>query len=113
MSVFTDDELAFLQSKRIGRVATSNAKGDLHVVPLRFKYNAELDVVDLVGSDVGGTKKFRDVQATGRAAFVVDDVRTTGRAVSRSGGEQRLMPPAEAIWWRGSDLLSYGSYPRG
>jgi uncharacterized protein with WD repeat len=47
MSVFTEAELDYLQSKRIGRVATSNAKGDLHVVPLRFKYNAQLDVIDL------------------------------------------------------------------
>ena len=66
MSVFTEGELAFLKSKRIGRVATVNKQGDLHVVPLRFKYNVELDVVDLVGSDVGGTKKYRDVEATGR-----------------------------------------------
>lgn len=74
MSVFTEAELDYLQSKRIGRVATSNAKGDLHVVPLRYKYNTQLDVIDLVGSDVGGTRKYRDVEATGRAAFVVDDI---------------------------------------
>ena len=117
MSVFTEDELAFLQSKRIGRLATSNAKGDLHVVPLRFKYNTDLDVVDLVGSDVGGTKKFRDVQATGRAAFVVDDIedhrprgleiRGRAEAHSAGGGDLvegvgptfiRLIPERVATW---------------
>jgi pyridoxamine 5'-phosphate oxidase family protein len=128
MSVFTEDELAFLQSKRIGRVATSNAKGDLHVVPLRFKYNAELDVVDLVGSDVGGTKKFRDVEATGRAAFVVDDiedhrprgVEIRGRAEAHTtGGDDlvegvgptfiRLIPERVASWGIDGDT----KYPVG
>ncbi|MEP6774752.1 MAG: PPOX class F420-dependent oxidoreductase [Chloroflexota bacterium] len=128
MSVFTEDEVAFLQSKRIGRVATSNAKGDLHVVPLRFKYNAELDVIDLVGSDVGGTKKFRDVQATGRAAFVVDDiedhkprgVEIRGRAEAHvTGGSElmegvgptfiRLIPERVASWGIDSDT----KYPAG
>ena len=128
MSVFTEAELAFLQSKRIGRVATSNAKGDLHVVPLRFKYNAELDVVDLVGSDVGGTKKFRDVKITGRAAFVVDDiedhrprgVEIRGRAEAHAtgGGDLvegvgptfiRLIPERVANWGIDSDT----KYPAG
>ena len=117
MSVFTQAELEYLQSKRIGRVATSNAKGDLHVVPLRFKYNAQLDVIDLLGSDVGGTKKYRDVETTGRAAFVVDDIedhkprgieiRGRAEAHAEGGGELvegvgptfiRLIPSRVATW---------------
>jgi pyridoxamine 5'-phosphate oxidase family protein len=41
MNRFTAAEIAYLQSQRLGRLATVNAKGDLHVVPVSFRYNAD------------------------------------------------------------------------
>jgi pyridoxamine 5'-phosphate oxidase family protein len=74
MSAFTDNEIAYLREQRLGRLATVDAEGSPHVVPVAFRYNAELDTVDIGGHNFGRSKKFRDVGQTGRAAFVVDDV---------------------------------------
>src|SRR5215208_2424870 len=38
MSKFTDEEVAYLQGQRLGRLATVDAKGDLHVVPVGFRH---------------------------------------------------------------------------
>ena len=73
MSVFSDAELTYLASQRLGRLATV-AKGQPHVVPLSFRYNPETDTIDLGGHGLGQSKKFRDVQRHPRVAFVVDDV---------------------------------------
>ncbi len=74
MSRFTEKEIEYLQSQRLGRMATLGANGDLHVVPLAFRYNADADTIDLGGHDIAHTKKYRDAVRYGRIAFVVDDV---------------------------------------
>jgi pyridoxamine 5'-phosphate oxidase family protein len=76
MSVFRPAEIEYLQSQHIGRLATLGRNGELHVVPLRFRYNPDLDVIDLLGGGMGTSKKYRDAAATGRAALVVDDPAT-------------------------------------
>jgi pyridoxamine 5'-phosphate oxidase family protein len=74
MSVFTDSEIDYLAGQRLGRVATVGADGQPHVVPTSFRYNAEHDAIDIAGLRMSQTKKLRDVQRTGRASIVVDDV---------------------------------------
>jgi pyridoxamine 5'-phosphate oxidase family protein len=74
MSVFTDDELEYLAHQRLGRIATVGPQGQPHVVPTSFRYNAEHDAIDVGGLRMSQTKKLRDVQRTGRASIVVDDV---------------------------------------
>lgn len=74
MSAFTGVEIEYLQAQRLGRLATVNGKGEPHVVPVAFRYNAGLDTIDIGGHNMGRSKKFRDARSTGRAAFVVDDV---------------------------------------
>jgi len=75
MSVFRDSELAYLAGGRqLGRLATVGADGTPHVVPVAWIYNAVRDTIDIGGSDLAETKKFRDVARSGRAAIVVDDV---------------------------------------
>ncbi len=74
MSRFTPAEIAYLQSQRLGRLATVNQKGDLHVVPVGFRYNPEQDSIDIGGHNIVPTKKYRDALRHGRVAFVVDDV---------------------------------------
>jgi pyridoxamine 5'-phosphate oxidase family protein len=44
------------------------------VVPTSFRYNAEHDAIDVGGMRMSRTKKLRDVQRTGRASIVIDDV---------------------------------------
>jgi len=98
MSNFTPAEIAYCGTQRLGRLATVNAAGDPHVVPVGFRYNAELDTIDIGGHGIGKSKKYRDAARHGRVAFVVDDVlppwkprgiEVRGRAeVLTSGGEQ-------------------------
>ena len=74
MSVFTDTEIEYLKSQRLGRLATVGHDGMPHVVPVAFRYNPDVDTIDVGGHDFAKRKKFRDVQRTGMAALVVDDV---------------------------------------
>jgi pyridoxamine 5'-phosphate oxidase family protein len=74
MSVFTDLEIEYLAGQRLGRIATVGPDGQPHVVPTSFRYNAEHDVIDVGGLRMSQTKKLRDVQRSGRASIVIDDV---------------------------------------
>ncbi len=74
MSAFTDLEIEYMASQRLGRIATVGADGQPHVVPTSFRYNAEQDAIDVGGMRMSQTKKTRDVQRTGRASIVIDDV---------------------------------------
>ena len=74
MSRFTVQEIEYLKSSRLGRMATVDQKGNLHVVPVGFRYNPEHDTIDIGGHNIVPTKKFRDALKHGRMAFVVDDV---------------------------------------
>ena len=70
----TGAQVDYLGSQLLGRLATAGADNKPHVVPTSFRYNAELGTVDLGGHHVATTKKYRDVQANGWAAIVVDDL---------------------------------------
>lgn len=105
MSAFTGAEIEYMKEQRLGRLATVNAKGEPHVVPVGFTYNAERDVIDIGGHNMGRSKKFRDARSTGRAAFVVDDVLTPwqprglevrGRAEIFEEGGQDVNPDSGA-----------------
>ena len=74
MSAFTDLEIEYMAGQRLGRIATVGADGQPHVVPTSFRYNAEQDAIDVGGLRMSQTKKTRDVQRTGRASIVIDDV---------------------------------------
>jgi pyridoxamine 5'-phosphate oxidase family protein len=74
MSAFTDLEIEYMAGQRLGRIATVGADGQPHVVPTSFRYNAEQDAIDVGGMRMSTTKKTRDIQRTGRASIVIDDV---------------------------------------
>src|ERR1051326_6920490 len=74
MGRFTEKEIEYLQSQRLGRLATVNEKGDLHVVPVGFRYNPEHDTIDIGGHTIVTSRKYREALRHGRVAFVVDDV---------------------------------------
>jgi len=104
MSVFTPAEIEYLTGQRTGRLATVSAAGELHVVPVGFRYNPELDAIDIAGWGMGRSKKHRDVTRTGRAAFVVDDaagpghprgIEIRGRAEALATGGQEFRPNAD------------------
>jgi pyridoxamine 5'-phosphate oxidase family protein len=74
MSSFTPQEIAYLRSQLLGRLATVGADGDPHVVPVGFRYNPDFDAIDIGGHGIAQSKRYRDVARSGRAAFVVDDL---------------------------------------
>jgi pyridoxamine 5'-phosphate oxidase family protein len=74
MMELTTAQIEYLDSQRLGRLATAGADSKPHVVPTSFRYNRELGTLDVGGYGVATTKKYRDVQANPWAAFVVDDL---------------------------------------
>lgn len=73
-SVFTAAEIDYLTSQRLGRLATLAPDGTLQNSPVGFEVNSETGVIDIRGRDMGNTRKFSNVAANGRVAFVVDDI---------------------------------------
>lgn len=71
---FTDAELQYLATQRLGRLATAQPDGTLQVSPVGFRYNSGKGTIDIGGFTMSVTRKFRNVAANGRVAFVVDDV---------------------------------------
>jgi pyridoxamine 5'-phosphate oxidase family protein len=78
MSAFTDAELEFVNSQRLGRLATVGADGMPHVIPVAVFYDPQEDAL-VIGADAGfgadvmvKSKKFRDAQRRPQVAVVVD-----------------------------------------
>ena len=74
MSKFSTEELAYLQTPRLGRLATVNERGEPQVAAVGFRYNPELDTIDIGGRDMENTQKFRNVARNGLASLLIDDV---------------------------------------
>ena len=74
MSVFTPEEIEYLNGQRLGRLATSGPDGQPHVVPHAFRYNPDHDTIDVGGHDFAKRKKWRDVHKNAKVALVVDDL---------------------------------------
>lgn len=109
MAVFTDAELEYLGGQRLGRIATASAVGDPEVSPVGFE--ADPAGISTSGLDITKTVRYRNIQATGRAAMVIDDlasvdpwrprgVKVAGRAVvdSDEQGQPRIRLTPETVW---------------
>jgi PPOX class F420-dependent enzyme/OxyR family protein len=74
MSVFSDAELTYLAQGKLRRLATIDAGGMPHVVPLGWRYNPALDTIDVGGRNLARTRKFHNAQRNPNVALVIDDV---------------------------------------
>jgi len=101
ISKFTDIELEYLKTQRLGRLATVNKNGEPQIAPVTFRYNTELDTIDIGGLNMGETQKFRNVARNGLASFVIDDiappfqphgVEIRGHAEALSDGGKQISP---------------------
>lgn len=119
MSKFTPEEITYLQSQRLVRMATVDAKGDLHVVPVSFRYNPDEDTIDIGGHGFTTSKKYRDALRHGRIAVVADDaapaggprfieVRGTVRAEPTGGEKIRPNCPPEILRLTPTYIVSLG-----
>ena len=115
MSVFTPNEIAYLQSQRLARLATAGQDGQPHVVPLSFRYNPEEDTIDVGGHNFTQRKKYRDVQGNPRVAIVIDDLASVDpwrpRMLEVRGQAEILSTGGEAVG-RGFDPHIFRIRPR-
>ena len=72
---FTQDEIAYLGSQSLARLATCSPEGHPDVVPVALEFDGTFFWVGGSGSAVLETRKFRNVLAGNpEVAFVVDDM---------------------------------------
>ena len=67
-------ERSYLESQRLGRLATVDSYGQPQNNPVGFFLNDELGVIDIGGRAMGRTKKFRNVRSQALVSLVVDDL---------------------------------------
>ncbi len=101
MSVFTPEEIDYLQDQKLARMATVGPDGQPHVVPVGFRYNPDADTIDIGGHDFAQRKKWRDVEQNPRVAVVVDDIVSVNpwrvRGIEIRGQVERLMGGGETV----------------
>lgn len=85
MSAFTQGEIEYLRTQRMGRLATVGPDGQPHVIPVTYHFNEAEDAIDLGGIAFGEGKKWRDAQKNPRVTFLVDDFQHGARAVEIRG----------------------------
>jgi pyridoxamine 5'-phosphate oxidase family protein len=73
---FTDEEIAYLRSQRLARIATVAQDGQPDVVPVGYEFDDGQFYVG--GMDLKRTRKFRNVEAgNAKVALVIDDLVST------------------------------------
>ena len=113
MSAFTEKEIEYLRGQRLGRMATVGPDGAPHVVPVGFRLADDGQTIEIGGHGLSRSKKWHDLQANSRVAFVVDDLASVnpwtprgmevrGRAeLNEEGGHERFRGGGwDKVWIR-------------
>jgi pyridoxamine 5'-phosphate oxidase family protein len=84
VTIFTDAERSYLHAGRLewggparllARLATVGPDGTPHVTPVgMWALDPDTEVIEVSGTNLETTKKFRDIARSHRAAIVIDDV---------------------------------------
>jgi pyridoxamine 5'-phosphate oxidase family protein len=102
---FTENELDYLSGQLLGRLATAQPDGTLQCSPVGFRYNDRTGTIDIAGHGMAKSRKFRNVAANGRVAFVVDDLASTDpwrpRFLEIRGRGEAIAQPGDSAF--GSD----------
>jgi pyridoxamine 5'-phosphate oxidase family protein len=100
--MFTEAELDYLASQRLGRLATAQPGGTLQVSPVGFRYNSRTRTIDIAGRRMAASRKFRNVADNGRVAFVVDDLASVQpwrvRCLEIRGRGEAIAEPADSAY---------------
>lgn len=98
---FTEAELQYLRNHFLGRLATIGPDGFPQNNPVGFFLNLDLATVDIGGSSLGTTRRFKNVLNRPEVSLVVDDIKSRKpwhvRGVEIRGRAQALSdvePPA-------------------
>jgi PPOX class probable F420-dependent enzyme len=110
-----DERRSRLAAARVGRLATVNADGEPHIVPVVFAVVGE-SVYTAVDSKPKTTRRLRrlaDVEATGRASLLVDEYHEDWSTLwwVRVDGDAEVLTPASAEERRAIVAL-VGKYPQ-
>ena len=94
---FSDEEIAYLRSQPVARLATVNEDGQPDVVPVAFELDGPYIWIGGVGPDVARTRKLRNIGAgRTKVSLVMDDLVSfepfTARALRVYGDAE---PPVE------------------
>jgi pyridoxamine 5'-phosphate oxidase family protein len=115
MSAFTRNELEYLgerRPERLARIATVGKDGTPHVVPVGWRFNPDLDTIDVGGMNFDRTKKFRDARRSGRAAIVIDDLESTDpwqpRGIEIRGSAEAIAGERPLIRIHPERIVSWG-----
>lgn len=115
MSAFTDNELEYLgagKPERLARIATVGRDGTPHVVPVGWRFNTELDTIDVRGMELPRTKKFRDARRTRKASIVIDDLASVDpwrpRGIEVRGRAEITEEPRPMIRIHPERIVSWG-----
>jgi PPOX class probable F420-dependent enzyme len=75
-AILTDRQRAFVLSQRVARLATADAAGAPHVVPVTFALDGDALYIGIDGkpkqADAAGLKRLRNIAANPAVAVVVD-----------------------------------------
>lgn len=100
VAIFTERELAYLRSQRLGRLATVRPDGSVQNSPVGFSVNEALQTIDIGGHNMAASHKFRNVRAGSKVAFVVDDLASldpwTVRCLEIRGDAEALTEPGDS-----------------
>ena len=121
MGVFTDGEIEYLKSQRLARLATVSEGAAPHVVPVGFRVNPEIGVIEVGGHGLSTSKKWRDLKANPKVALVVDDlasvqpwtprgIEVRGHAELHDEGGEKFGPGWDRAWLtiRPRRIVSWG-----
>jgi len=112
---FTDAERSYLSQQRLGRLATVDAAGQPHVVPVGVRFDAGDGTLAIGAADLPGRGQrrhyLRNIETDPRVAVVIDDlasldpfhprgVSIRGRAEIVGTGGERLGPGFGPLWVR-------------
>ena len=86
-------------------------------MPVGFRYEPAHDSIDVGGHALERSKKYRDVERTGRASIVIDDLASTDpwlpRGVEVRGRAEAVSSPRPLIRIHPERIVSWGVDPRG
>ena len=71
-ATFSEAEAEYLAENFIGRLATTSASGQPHVVPVGYTFDGS--TISFGGRNLERSLKFRHLTANPKVAFVVDDI---------------------------------------
>jgi pyridoxamine 5'-phosphate oxidase family protein len=114
MMIFTELEIEYLGGQPLGRLATVQPDGTVQNSPVSYRYNPELDTIDIGGYRMSASQKFRNLATNNRVALVVDDVLSQQpwrvRCLEIRGTAEQVRSEREP--WPGGDAAFIRLHPK-